>query len=541
MSTILRFIGPAADYLASVEAHWADLGLGTPPLVAASLTTGGTQKYAESRKDGQRVFLVELLTGAGEPIINIEIHGGDEKLTADRLSPPLASAETVAHRATRGVLMLPVKDGIAAVRPKTPSFTISGAHDPWPAAEEPDAPLPPDWVQPKSAHDAYGVGAIVQRGESRWVSITPANMWEPGVSGWREVVEAGQISQRVGSDAVVTLPAPEAAGEPAGYGVQVATAADGRLTLLDRPLAAGARDDALGRELHGELILALDRLIAAAGRSNVVAEWREVAEAVKERIGGGPTEVRVSAILRFERLRSLREADERRRLAPDPLVEPAEAGVAAALRDAVAAANLYVDTDPYLAEQQRRLADPGVEPVLSVEDAAAAEVDLEALAIAEDALLAELRHGRETAAAGGEAGRRALVWLAGSWRNVLVEVLRRVLAGVREQVRAARVAAGDAAMQAKLGAVITLGEAAAVLEALGLQAKLAAAAVGGAAMASAARIWLGAEPEIGKAVGHSVKWGAVLLLARHLDLLPKLGWSPDFAAQIQRLLTGMAG
>jgi hypothetical protein len=245
--------------------------------------------------------------------------------------------------------------------------------------------------------------------------------------------------------------------------------------------------------------------------------------------------------LRIERLRSLREADERRRVEPDPLVEPAEAGVAAALRDAVAAANLYVETDPYLAEQQRRLADPDIAPVLSVEEAAAAEADLEALDVADDALLDELRHGRETAAAVGEAGRRARVWLAGSWRNVLVEVLRRVLAGVREQVRVARAVAGDAAMQAKLGTVITVGEAGAVLAALGLQAKLAAAAAGGTAMASAARIWLNAEPEIGKGIGQAVKWGTVLLVARHLDLLPKLGWSPEFAAQIQRLLTGIAG
>ena len=122
--------------------------------------------------------------------------------------------------------------------------------------------------------------------------------------------------------------------------MQVGKAIDGRLTLVDPASGTGARDDDLGREFHAEVLLALNRLIKAVGNKNSVAEWREVAEAVKERLGGGPTEVRVSAILRIERLRSLREADERRRLDPDPLVEPAEAGEAAALRDAVAAANL---------------------------------------------------------------------------------------------------------------------------------------------------------------------------------------------------------
>ena len=123
-------------------------------------------------------------------------------------------------------------------------------------------------------------------------------------------------------------------------------------------------------------------------------------------------EVRVSAILRIERLRSLREADERRRLESDPLVEPAEAGVAAALRDAVAVANFHVETDPFLAEQQRRLADPGLDIAISTEEAAAAEAEVETLDIADPALLTELRLGRETAEAGG-------VLVRGRWPGLL--------------------------------------------------------------------------------------------------------------------------
>lgn len=42
------------------------------------------------------------------------------------------------------------------------------------------------WQQPVGAHDAYPVGAIVTHNGKTWESTTPANVWEPGVSGWRE-------------------------------------------------------------------------------------------------------------------------------------------------------------------------------------------------------------------------------------------------------------------------------------------------------------------------------------------------------------------
>lgn len=47
------------------------------------------------------------------------------------------------------------------------------------------------WVQPTGAHDAYPVGAQVTHGGKTWENLTPFNVWEPGVSGWREVVEDG--------------------------------------------------------------------------------------------------------------------------------------------------------------------------------------------------------------------------------------------------------------------------------------------------------------------------------------------------------------
>lgn len=47
------------------------------------------------------------------------------------------------------------------------------------------------WVQPTGAHDAYRAGIIVNHNGKNWENLTPANVWEPGVSGWREQVVEG--------------------------------------------------------------------------------------------------------------------------------------------------------------------------------------------------------------------------------------------------------------------------------------------------------------------------------------------------------------
>ena len=44
-----------------------------------------------------------------------------------------------------------------------------------------------EWVQPAGGHDAYPLGATVAHKGKQWENLTPANVWEPGVSGWREV------------------------------------------------------------------------------------------------------------------------------------------------------------------------------------------------------------------------------------------------------------------------------------------------------------------------------------------------------------------
>lgn len=45
------------------------------------------------------------------------------------------------------------------------------------------------WRQPTGAHDAYPTGRTVTHNGKTWENLTPANVWEPGVAGWREVTE----------------------------------------------------------------------------------------------------------------------------------------------------------------------------------------------------------------------------------------------------------------------------------------------------------------------------------------------------------------
>ena len=47
----------------------------------------------------------------------------------------------------------------------------------------------PEWKQPAGAHDAYAKGDKVKHNDKKWESTVDANVWEPGVYGWDEVVE----------------------------------------------------------------------------------------------------------------------------------------------------------------------------------------------------------------------------------------------------------------------------------------------------------------------------------------------------------------
>lgn len=44
-----------------------------------------------------------------------------------------------------------------------------------------------EWVQPAGAHDAYRLGDTVTWAGTTWTALVDWCVWEPGVSGWREV------------------------------------------------------------------------------------------------------------------------------------------------------------------------------------------------------------------------------------------------------------------------------------------------------------------------------------------------------------------
>lgn len=48
--------------------------------------------------------------------------------------------------------------------------------------------------QPVAAHDAYPVGWVVVHNGKQWESLTPANVWRPGESSWREVVPEPEVA-----------------------------------------------------------------------------------------------------------------------------------------------------------------------------------------------------------------------------------------------------------------------------------------------------------------------------------------------------------
>ena len=50
----------------------------------------------------------------------------------------------------------------------------------------------PEWSQPVGAHDAYANGDKVSYNNKHWVSTVDANVWQPGVYGWEEVIELVQ-------------------------------------------------------------------------------------------------------------------------------------------------------------------------------------------------------------------------------------------------------------------------------------------------------------------------------------------------------------
>ncbi len=63
------------------------------------------------------------------------------------------------------------------------SWTPEAAAALWKEEREAFSP----WVQPMGSHDAYASGDRVSHLNKRWESLVDANVWEPGVYGWKEI------------------------------------------------------------------------------------------------------------------------------------------------------------------------------------------------------------------------------------------------------------------------------------------------------------------------------------------------------------------
>lgn len=53
------------------------------------------------------------------------------------------------------------------------------------------------WQAPTGAHDSYLAGDEVEHNGTQWTSTVDANVWEPGVSGWRELHSDGTVGEYV--------------------------------------------------------------------------------------------------------------------------------------------------------------------------------------------------------------------------------------------------------------------------------------------------------------------------------------------------------
>jgi hypothetical protein len=188
MSTI-EIIGSPSDYLAAVEAHWQSLGLETDWLVGLSPVAFGTTLWAETIREEGHYILLGTLDGQGNPLIDMVVPDN----VADLWRVPLTSVDTIEHSSSRGTLTLPAINGVAIVQAKTPGIQVGGFEKVLPDPSAPDAPVSLEWVQPTGAHDTYDIGMLRNHGGSLWISLIDANVWEPGVANWREVVAEGSL------------------------------------------------------------------------------------------------------------------------------------------------------------------------------------------------------------------------------------------------------------------------------------------------------------------------------------------------------------
>ncbi len=171
--SVIQLVGPstgtAQPYLASVIAHLESLEL--PTTVAEALaeqaeTLHGTHRSGTVR-EGERVWtFLDLLDDNGTRwLMNMAVPDDEVQLW----QVPLTSPGTASITATRGVLTVPAKDGVAIVTARTPRMNISGHEAPPVAEDAPDAPVAADWEQrTPGVANGYALAEFVMKDGARW-------------------------------------------------------------------------------------------------------------------------------------------------------------------------------------------------------------------------------------------------------------------------------------------------------------------------------------------------------------------------------------
>lgn len=209
-----------------------------------------------------------------------------------------------------------------------------------------------------------------------------------------------------------------------------------RIDLADDPLVREIRKDDIAQEFHAEVLDAAEQVLKICRRSNQLDRLAETVDVYLKRLGATPEEVQASMVGRGERLRTLRDADKRLQDEDDPIPGPMTPDAFALLEDLISAHNQYVATDPALKAIQDTLADPQAQ-TRAIVTPAQSETALEDIApILTDAAVEALTSATQAAQVVSEAGNRARVWLAETWRNLSVEMFRRALYQLRQSVRA---------------------------------------------------------------------------------------------------------
>ena len=115
-------------------------------------------------------------------------------------------------------------------------------------------------------------------------------------------------------------------------------------------------------------------------------------------------------------------------------------------------------------------------------------------------------------------------------------MLQRDQTWVREPVKAARVSASKASMQAQIGTMITIAEGQAVLAAMGLRGRSAAAIIGKTGSKGARLSGRAFALSLGTTAAPPFVYGSFAWLEHQFAILQKLDFSPEFVANMRALL-----